>query len=256
MHGVGFRDARYFNYWGRIPKELRRRGATIYYGNQEGWATIEYNASLLKSRVEEILKETGAEKLNIIAHSKGGLDCRCMISTYNMGEYIASLTTMGTPHFGVKFADVLLKIIPNSIVTGVSNIINKLFSSYGDTNPDFKAAVNQLTEAYAVKFNKENPDAKSVYYQSYSSVMRCALSDYILSVPYIIGKLVGSKRNDGLVPEPSAHWGEFRKEFSNKRHIHGVSHGDIIDLKRDDYNGFDIISEYVKIVEDLKNKGY
>ncbi|MEH2958522.1 triacylglycerol lipase, partial [Candidatus Merdisoma sp. KK006] len=29
VHGVGFRDLRYFNYWGRIPAELRRNGAVI-----------------------------------------------------------------------------------------------------------------------------------------------------------------------------------------------------------------------------------
>ena len=27
VHGVFFRDFRYFNYWGRIPKELKRHGA-------------------------------------------------------------------------------------------------------------------------------------------------------------------------------------------------------------------------------------
>lgn len=33
VHGVGFRDLKYINYWGRIPKELIRNGALIYYGN-------------------------------------------------------------------------------------------------------------------------------------------------------------------------------------------------------------------------------
>ncbi len=255
VHGVGFRDARYFNYWGRIPKQLRRRGAEIFYGNQEGWATIEYNASLLRNRVMEILKQTGAEKINIIAHSKGGLDCRCMIHTYDMDRYVASLTTMGTPHYGVKFADVLLKHIPDKIVTAVANTINKIFAAYGDTNPDFKNAVYNLTEKQATEFNLKTPDSPLVFYQSYSSVMGCALSDYILTIPYIIGRIVGSSRNDGLVPEPSAHWGEFREVLSNKR-IHGVSHGDLIDLKREDFRGFDILSKYVEIVSELKNKGF
>ena len=34
VHGVFFRDFRCLNYWGRIPKELRRNGATVYYGQQ------------------------------------------------------------------------------------------------------------------------------------------------------------------------------------------------------------------------------
>lgn len=34
VHGVFFRDSRYFNYWGRIPHELKQNGATVYYGEQ------------------------------------------------------------------------------------------------------------------------------------------------------------------------------------------------------------------------------
>ena len=255
VHGVGFRDARYFNYWGRIPKELRKRGAQVFYGNQEGWATVEYNASLLHQRVLDILKETGAEKINIIAHSKGGLDCRAMICKYNLGDKVASLTTMGTPHRGVKFADVLLSFIPESFVTFISNIINGIFRKYGDTNPDFKNALMDLTEKKAAEFNRETPDSPQVYYQSYSSVMKWAFSDYILTIPYIIGRVVGSRYNDGLVPEPSAHWGDFKQTLINTR-LHGISHGDLIDLKRDDYRGFDIISKYVEIVSELKKNGY
>lgn len=255
VHGVGFRDACFFNYWGRIPKHLRAMGAQIFYGNQEGWATIDSNAELLRSRVLEILEQTGAEKINIIAHSKGGLDCRQMIHTYDMGKYIASLTTMGTPHYGVKFADVLLKHIPTPVVDSVSEIINNIFRKYGDKHPDFKMAVHMLTEEYAAKFNGRVKDSPDVYYQSFSSVMGCAFSDPILTIPYLIGRAVGSKYNDGLVPEPSAHWGNFRGTITSKR-IHGVSHGDLIDLKREDFRGFDMIDKYVEIVSELKNMGF
>ncbi|RAZ33893.1 triacylglycerol lipase, partial [Klebsiella oxytoca] len=33
VHGVFFRDFRYFNYWGRIPRALEANGARIFYGN-------------------------------------------------------------------------------------------------------------------------------------------------------------------------------------------------------------------------------
>lgn len=33
VHGVFFRDFKHLNYWGRIPKELEKNGAVIYYGN-------------------------------------------------------------------------------------------------------------------------------------------------------------------------------------------------------------------------------
>ena len=116
-------------------------------------------------------------------------------------------------------------------------------------------AVHMLTEEYAAKFNGRVKDSPEVYYQSFSSVMGCAFSDPILTIPYLIGRAVGSKYNDGLVPEPSAHWGNFRGTITSKR-IHGVSHGDLIDLKREDFRGFDMIDKYVEIVSELKNMGY
>ena len=34
------------------------------------------------------------------------------------------------------------------------------------------------------------------------------------------------------------------------------THGDIIDLKRQDYRGFDVVETYVQIVAKLKEKGF
>lgn len=49
VHGVFFRDTKYFNYWGRIPKELETNGATIFYGNHSSAASIADSAAELKS---------------------------------------------------------------------------------------------------------------------------------------------------------------------------------------------------------------
>ena len=62
-------------------------------------------------------------------------------------------------------------------------------------------------------------------------------------------------RNDGLVTETSAQWGKFRGVYETK-YIRGISHGDTIDLKREDYKGFDPREEYVKMVAELKDMGY
>ena len=86
VHGVFFRDFEHLNYWGRIPEELKRNGATIYYGNHNSASAVRDSARELAVRVHQIIKETGCEKLNIIAHSKGGLDSRAMIAEYTAGE--------------------------------------------------------------------------------------------------------------------------------------------------------------------------
>ncbi|MBN1699577.1 MAG: hypothetical protein JW881_18805, partial [Spirochaetales bacterium] len=94
VHGAGFRDDNpNYNYWGRIPEKLKTLGADIHYSGQDAWGSIENNAEIVKKNVLRVLGETGAEKINLIAHSKGGLEARYMISRLAMGTHVASLTT-------------------------------------------------------------------------------------------------------------------------------------------------------------------
>jgi triacylglycerol lipase len=253
VHGVGFRDLKYINYWGRIPNELLRNGARVYYGNQEAWGTVEYNAQDIKKKILSVLKETGAEKVNIIAHSKGGLDARYMISKLEMGDYVASLTMMSSPHRGCKFVDLACKI-PDKIYRGIARLMDKYYRFIGDRNPDFYTASRQFATFHSEKFNEEVKDIDKVYYQSYATVVKKFFSDYMVSFPYILVKLTEGE-NDGLVAINSAKWGEFKGVLRNK-HWRGISHGDIIDLRRDDYKGFDVVEKYVEIVSKLKNEGY
>jgi triacylglycerol lipase len=253
VHGVGFRDLKYINYWGRIPKELIRNGATVYYGNQEAWGTIQYNAQDIKNKILEVLKETSAEKVNIIAHSKGGLDARYVISKLDMGDYVASLTMISSPHRGCKFVDIACKL-PDGIYRAVARTFDKYYRFIGDKNPDFYTASRQFSTYNSIIFNEEVKDVPKVYYQSYTTVVKSMFGDYILSIPYIMVKLTEGE-NDGLVSINSAKWGEFKGVLRNK-YRRGISHGDIIDLRREDYKGFDAIEKYVEIVSELKDKGY
>lgn len=253
IHGVGFRDLKYLNYWGRIPKELIKNGATIYYGHQEAWGTIEDNAHQIKNKILDIISETGCKKVNIIAHSKGGLDARYMVSKLDMSNYVASLTTISSPHHGSKAIDILLHL-PEGIYRFITKLIDRYFRMIGDKNPDSYTASRQFSTKHAKVFNEEVKDTAGVYYQSYTSIMKTPFSDLLLAFPYLIIRLIEGK-NDGLVSIDSSRWGEFRDVVKNK-YRKGISHGDIIDLKRQDYKGFDIREFYIQIVSELKDKGY
>ena len=253
VHGVGFRDLKYFNYWGRIPRELTRYGATVYYGNQEAMGTIAYNAGDITRKVREVMAETGCEKVNIIAHSKGGLDSRYAVSRLGLGDCVASLTTVCTPHHGCRFVDYACRL-PEGLYRFVAWCLDGSFRRFGDQNPDFYTATHQFSTAASRQFNLEVPDVAGVYYQSYASVMGNVLSDLLLWVPYcLIYPLEGP--NDGLVSVESAKWGEFRSVFTSKK-LRGISHGDMIDLKREDYKGFDVVECFVQIVSELAAKGF
>lgn len=253
VHGVGFRDLRYFNYWGRIPRELTRYGATVYYGNQEAFATIATNAKDLRDRIQEILQETGKKKVNLIAHSKGGLDSRYAISHYQLGHQVASLTTICTPHHGCRFVDYACRL-PEGLYRAVAAAFDWWFGHWGDAHPDFYTATHQFSTVESKTFNEQVPDVAGVYYQSYASRMRGAFSDPLLWLPYcLIKPLEGD--NDGLVSTASAQWGAFRGVIEN-RGYRGISHGDMIDLKREDYRDFDVVECFVRIVSELKEKGF
>lgn len=260
VHGAALRDWDRFNYWGRIPSVLASHGCRFYYGNQDGWASIENNADTLKARITEVLRESGADKVNIIAHSKGGIESRHLISSLGMADVVASLTTVSTPHRGVKTMDLLLKF-PNFWFRIVSFFANRWFRWLGDRSPDFHFLCRQLSATYMDTFNQNNPDVDGVYYQSYAGAMRNSFSDMLLFWPHFFVGLIEGE-NDGLVPTSSAPWGNF-KGFLRGATNRGVSHADEVDIRRRRLTKktregcvSDICDVYVQIIEDLKQLGY
>jgi len=254
VHGVFFRDWKHFNYWGRIPEELADNGARVFYGNHNSALPVEQAAEELNKRILDILRETGSEKVNIIAHSKGGLDVRYAISCLGMDTHVASLTTINTPHLGTPLAGKLLEITPEKVVSAVGRQYGKLFAKLGDDSCDFAGSVNGLTPAWCDAFNRATPDRGGVLYQSVGSKMRAASSaGPPLNAGYAIIKPLGGD-NDGLVCTDSMAWGNCLGILSpaGKK---GISHGDMIDLTRKNIPGFDVCEFYVGIVRDLREKG-
>lgn len=255
VHGVFFRDFKYFNYWGRIPSELEKNGAAVFYGNHESANNVADSGKQLAKRIKDVLKETGAKKVNIIAHSKGGLDCRYMISKCGMEDCVASLTTINTPHYGCEFADYLLNKVPPKQKQMLASTYNTALKALGDKNPDFIAAVTDLTSASCSKLNETVKDSDKVYYQSVGSKLNIAKGGrFPLNFSYKFVKQFDGP-NDGLVGEKSFKWGsDFT--FLTTKGIRGISHGDMIDLNRENIKGFDVLEFYVKLVEKLKDKGF
>lgn len=102
VHGVFFRDRRFPNYWGRIPASLCKNGAELYYGDHQSASSVKDSAEELAVRIREIAEQTGCEKLNVIAHSKGGLDVRYAIAHCGAAPYVASLTTINNAAQGLR----------------------------------------------------------------------------------------------------------------------------------------------------------
>ncbi len=255
VHGVFFRDFRYLNYWGRVPMELKRNGAAVYYGQQQSAASVEDSGQELAARIRQIVEETGCEKVNIIAHSKGGLDSRAAIAHCGMGIHVATLTTINTPHRGCIFAEYLLGKVPEGVRQKVAGAYNAALRRLGDPAPDFLAAVTDLTESACLKRNETTPDDPGVVYESVMSYCKKAShGKFPLNMTYPIVRHFDGL-NDGLVSVESAKWGTHFTLLApeGKR---GISHGDMIDLNRENIPGFDVREFYVGLAADLKRRGY
>lgn len=255
VHGVFFRDSRYLNYWGRIPKELVKNGAEVYYGSQQSAGTVMECGKELAEKIREITEKTGCEKVNIIAHSKGGLDSRAAITHFGAGPYVASLTTINTPHRGCLFAEYLLKKAPEKLKNTLAAAYNSALLKLGDKSPDFIGAVSDLTASACEEFNKATPDSPDVLYESVMSYCKKARGGkFPLNVSYPVVKHFDGK-NDGLVSVESAKWGT-AFTFLEPHGSRGISHGDMIDLNRENLRGFDVREFYVSLVQSLKERGY
>lgn len=259
VHGMGFRDRKHINYWGRIPKELEKLGCRIYYGCQDSNASVETNGSVLKSRVEEIIRESGAEKLNVIAHSKGGLDIRYAISTLGIGDKIASVTTINTPHNGSLTVDALLKV-PDVLIRLGSKCTDIWMRILGDRKPNTYSAIQSFRTDCAEKFNRENPDLEGIYYQSYAFVMKHAFSDIFMWWTYLVVYCFEGE-NDGLLAPRATKWTNFKGIYRGNSG-RGISHCDEIDMRRrrltrrtgEDVS--DMVCFYTDVVRELEVLGF
>ncbi|MCR4791178.1 MAG: triacylglycerol lipase [Lachnospiraceae bacterium] len=255
LHGVFFRDFKYLDYWGRVPKELIMNGARIFYGEQQSAGSVSSCGDEVSRKILEICKLTGAEKVNIIAHSKGGLDARSAMCDPEVARHVASLTTINTPHRGCEFADYLLGKAPEKLKNTVAGAYNSALKKVGDYAPDFIGACRDLTHEACAEFNQRVKDPEGVYIQSYGSLLKNHRGGrFPLNLTYgFVGLFDGG--NDGLVGEGSFAWGsDFHLLTAPGKR--GISHGDVIDLNRENIPGYDVREFYVQLVADLKKKGF
>lgn len=184
-----------FHYFKGIKPHLEAQGFTVFHPNQDFAGPVALRSEQLKQRVEEVLAQTGAAKVHIIAHSMGGLDARHMIVDLGMAEKVASLTTIGTPHRGTILADHVLShggVLLMDVLSRITNV-----DGFVD-----------LTIASCEQFNQRAEDSEArneVVYQTYASAedFRRVFAPLIPSWLFIREH---EGRNDGLVPFASQQW--------------------------------------------------
>jgi triacylglycerol esterase/lipase EstA (alpha/beta hydrolase family) len=249
VHGIVAHDRQSgIPFWGNIPAALRENGARVFFGNTDSWGGYESNAELLRAAVERALRETKNEKVNIIAHSKGGIDARYYIWKYAAAD-VASLTTIATPHHGAEIADLLYKqkAVHSRMARKALAVFGKL---YGDIHPDVYNVNYQLTSKNMGEFNARIRMDERVYYQSLYTTMRNSFDDLMFWYSHRYIKNIRGE-NDGVISAYSANWGNRVLKIAE-----GVSHAEIVDYKRKTISGLHIPAIYIQIADDLRDRGF
>lgn len=251
VHGIALKDFKFLKSFGEIDRILRIQGYTVYKAKIDGFGSIQNNAMQLKEEIVKILEVEGVDKVNIIAHSKGGLDSKYMIENLGMEDFVASLTTLCTPHKGSPIATNILKL-PKFLTKFIAFWINFWYKLFGDKNPDSYQACQDLKRINSIEEEIIN-FSKKVYCQSYSTEMKKSKDDFIMGIPLMFSRYFEKNYiSDGLVPQDSTIFGEYRGNAFNE----SISHTEIIDFmvkrkKRDKIYMF-----YSSLCEELVNIGF
>ena len=94
----------------------------------------------------------GHDRVDLIAHSMGGLDARYALAHFGLASRVRSLVTVGTPHRGTPIADLA--------TDGPLGLARRAIAALGMS----MTAVDWLTTAALERFNKDVPDAPGVRY--------------------------------------------------------------------------------------------
>ena len=248
VHGIIFKESKIFNAFGKIGKKLQAQGYCVHVGRHDGFGTIENNAKQLKGQIEDILKRENTEKINLIAHSKGGLDCKYLIRELAMQDKIASLTTLCTPHFGSPVASRIMKY-PKFLLKTVAFWVNFWYRIFGDKHPD---AYNVCKELRLHDDVDSFPFSDKVYCQSYSSTLKKVKDDFVMSIPLIFSRSIHNGSTDGLVPADSSVFEIYRGDCISD----SLSHSQVVDFMVPKKKKELVYSFYYAVCEELAEMGF
>jgi triacylglycerol lipase len=218
---------------------LRSYGIHAFAPNIVPYAKIDVRAEQWAEVIVQLKQKYGYDKLNVVAHSMGGLDMRHAITHCSMAGSVASLTTIAAPHRGTSLADIILTT-PDLVKEKLSEWMNWLGENiFPSKKSNAAAAVEQLTTTYVTEeFNPNTPDIDEVQYFSVTAAVGKGTKHPLNPIYRVQNQLIYQREgmNDSFVTINSALWGEHLGTW-------GVSHLEQIDIQ--------VSKERKPLVEDL-----
>lgn len=249
VHGMILKDFRFYRAFRRIRDDLKSAGCTVYVLNHDGIGTMATNAEQMKEMINHILIAEKAEKVNLIAHSKGGVDSRYMITHLDMANKVASLTTLSSPHHGSKMCSTLMKM-PKPMAKFICFWTNLCYRIFGDKHPDLYTLATQMTSEYFVEFNQTTPNCETIYYQSYSSDIEHRKMTFMY-FSHKFSRWCEGSPTDGIVSVNSSKWGEYKGNMPNQ-----YDHMEMVAASGTKKKLQSVLLFYRNIISDLVSLGF
>ena len=198
--------------------------------------SIEVRGAALQRAIDGALVDCPpGTRAHLIAHSRGGLDARWVITQPGMADKIASLTTIGTAHRGTSFMTLAYRVLPFYYLIG--KVLQKLETLrrhtvgasdgfYGQFLQGYDCSLTQLREALypltvsgAAEFNRRLNEREctirsrsqlQVHYFAYGGAVDRPETSF-LQLPAALTRWFGTRaerdsRNDGACSVWSAHY--------------------------------------------------
>lgn len=233
-HGLfGFDEIRVVGgrheYFRGVSARLEREGIVVHRARVAKAGSVASRAAELAAFVRTL----PGGRVNLVAHSMGGLDARYAVARLGLANRVASVVTVGTPHLGTPLADVGAGIPGRMLLLAALARLGFDLEGFQD-----------LTTPRMTAFNRAVPDARGVVYGSVVGFAprRSEVNPLLLPTYLWLGDRAGA--SDGIVPAKSQRWGDVVATIE-------ADHWAQIGWSRH----FDAVGFYVDLLRDLRGRG-
>ena len=240
---------------------LRGRGVAAFAPHVNPYDTLAVRAQAWGERIERVVEETGAERVNLVAFSSAGLEAR-WLAARGWAPRLASIVTVSSPHRGTALSDLVLgrADLPGAGLPGGARLgaaVRRIAVGVMETAgraaypvlPNVEAALAELSPAAVCRgFAPAHPPPEGVWCASFAgragrgTPVPCSASLRLMN--RLLYRLQGV--NDGIVPTAGAWWGERLGTLD-------ADHARQIGLGR--ARGFDSLAFFAGVADTLRRRG-
>ena len=198
--------------WNQWVPELLEDGfkaKAVRFPINDPCGSSESHAQQLERIVQDFKTETGKDKINIVAHSKGGLDARVYLANNPSNDDVSKLIMIGTPNQGspaatatVDYAFIALLYNPLLYPYLIAFYCFPALNDLVEGSVASEAEINENTDYYTIAGNWI-PEHYFTYFDL-SSDSNCPQLDWLPLERWIGDYVIAGEDDDGIVPLSSA----------------------------------------------------